>query len=283
MGWIPALLVGLSVGADPSDIAQLSGTWRVTTLVENGKALSAKQIAASYVADQIVTIDGPTISYRTPEMIDPVRRPFVINAKAEPKQIDIIGGEKGREVQGIYGLFGDSLMICLPTADAHAGRPTEFTSQPDSEHVILVLKRVGAAAPAASAPAGVKAVGQATPAAAKPAAPAAPARTPLKAEMLVGTWGHQTDDAVAYTTLNADGTFSTNMSWKSGFKKTFNPDVRSSGTWKLEGGNLLFTINASTSSERRNQIYTFRVVSLEGNEIVTVDGMGRLKRDWKVR
>src|SRR4051794_4306088 len=98
MGWIPALLIGFGVAADPNDLAQMNGAWRVTALVENGKALTTQQITASYVADQTVTIDGPTIAYRSPEMIEAVRRPFTINPQAEPKEIDIIGGQNGRVV-----------------------------------------------------------------------------------------------------------------------------------------------------------------------------------------
>jgi len=283
MGWILLLVAGLA--AQPDDYAQLNGNWRVTALVENGKALTAKQIQANFVADQIVTFDGPTISYRAPDMIDPVRRPFTLNAKAEPKEIDMIGGQGGREVKGIYGVFGDSMMICFPTADNHTGRPTEFSSLPDSHHVILTLKRVAASAkptaeaatkPASSQPAVL-------PVQNLPPPPVPVNQTERIRAAILGTWGHQTEDAIAYMTFNPDGTYSSTLNWKSGFKRTFHQDVRSSGNWRLENNTIVVTITASTSAEMRGQIYSARIVSMTANELNTVDGMGRVKRDWKVR
>jgi uncharacterized protein (TIGR03067 family) len=284
MGWI--LLAGLGIAAQqPDDYAQLNGTWRVTALVENGKALTAKQIQANFVADQTVTFDGPTISYRAPDIIDPVRRPFTLNAKAEPKEIDMIGGQGGREVKGIYGVFGDSMMICFPTADSHTGRPSEFSSLPDSHHVILTLKRVAASAKPAEQP--FKATSSqpgVLPVQNLPPAPVPVSSAERIREALLGTWGHQTEDAIAYMTFNPDGTYSSTLNWKSGFKRTFHQDVRSSGNWRLENNNtIVVTITASTSAEMRGQIYSARIVSMTANELNTVDGMGRIKRDWKVR
>jgi uncharacterized protein (TIGR03067 family) len=293
MGWIPVLMLGLGAAADADDYARMNGTWRVSSMVEEGKVLSARQIAANFAADQVITIEGPTITYRSPELVEPVRRPFTLNAKPDPKEIDLIGGPGGRVVKGIYGVFGDSLMICFPTGGSNPARPSEFSSLPDSDHVILTLKRVSAPAttpgvqpipvPFTAPKAGPAPAAKASPPA-QPVPVAIPAVPPERyREVLVGTWGHQTDDAVAYTTLNPDGTYSATMNWKSGFKKAFHPDVRSSGTWKVEGNMLMFTITASTSAEMRNHVYSFRIVSISGNEAVTVDGMGRLKRDWKVR
>lgn len=285
MEWILLACLGM-VGAQPNDYAQLNGTWRVTALVENGKSLTATQIQANFVSDQTVTFDGPTLTYRAPDRIDPVRRPITLNVNAEPKEIDLIGSERGREVKGIYGVFGDSMMICFPTAESHTGRPTEFTSLPDSGHVIITLKRVSASSklPAAQ-PFTVTSSEQAkVPVQNLPPAPVPVSSAERIREALLGTWGHQTEDAIAYMTFNPDGTYSSTMNWKAGFKRSMYKDVRSSGNWRLENNNtIVVNITASTSAEMRGQVYSARIVSMTANELNTIDGMGRMKRDWKVR
>ena len=64
------------------------------------------------------------------------------------------------------------------------------------------------------------------------------------------------------------------MTWKDNFKKMFHQDVRSDGTWKLQDGVVLAKIDTSTDKERRGQIHSFRVRSINSTELVAVDANG---------
>jgi hypothetical protein len=101
-------------------------------------------------------------------------------------------------------------------------------------------------------------------------------------DQLIGTWGHQTDDRVSYTTLNSDGTFSSTLTWKRGFRKMFHGDVRNSGTWKVEDGSFVVHVTASTDSKQQNQLFVSRISSIDGRQAVFVDQNGRPRTEWKV-
>jgi hypothetical protein len=83
-------------------------------------------------------------------------------------------------------------------------------------------------------------------------------------------------------TFNPDGTFSSTRTWKKGFQRVFHEDVRSSGTWKVENGIVIINITASTEPDLRNQIYSYRISSITPNDVVYVDQLGQVRREWKV-
>src|SRR5262249_815633 len=152
--------------------------------------------------------------------------------------------------------------------------PTEFSAKAGSPNLLITLKRVKAATPAAVA-------------VPVPLQPAQPAPVKLKDDdlrkLLVGTWGHQDDDWLTYFTVNGDGTFTSIRNYKKKFGKLFHEDIRSSGTWKLTDGMMYATITGSSDSELRGQIYSFRVRTISPTEVIYVDQFGRLRREWKVR
>jgi hypothetical protein len=137
-----------------------------------------------------------------------------------------------------------------------------------------VFKRVPAKAPAAI---------NAPPAQPLPQLPAAPKVADDMRKALIGTWGHRTDDAVSYYTLNADGTFGAVVEWKKFMKRTFNDDLRASGTWKLDNGVIIVTLTTSTEDNLRGQIFSWRVTNLGQSDLIAIDGQGRMRREWRVR
>lgn len=275
------------------DTKSMQGKWKVVTVLEDGKSLTEQDIATKLVADGYFTMEGLIISMLPPGQFEAKKIPFVLNSKAEPKTIDLMGTTKVGAT-GIYLHSGDSLMICLPGPTEKA-RPTDFSNQPGSHRILLVLHRASAAAkttasasPTSAAPANPTP----TPAPAASTAPvtivyqqlpAAPSTQQEMRSKLIGTWGHQTEESINYYTLNADGTFSTTIDWKSGIKNTFKHDQRTSGTWVLENGVIVATIKASTEKNLTNQVFSWRVTNLSDKNLVAIDNQGKARYEWRVR
>jgi uncharacterized protein (TIGR03067 family) len=264
----------ISLGDGPQDVKAFQGKWKVTAVFEDGKSLSEKEIASQLFVDGTINIDGPVITFLGVGSFEPRKLGFTVNAQAEPKAINLVGTTKTGS-KGIYLVDGDSLMVCLAGSN-EGDRPRDFGAGAGSGQVLLVFKRAKDKENAIVAHSAdqTKRV---------PQLPAAPTSQDEMRKSLIGTWGHQNDDAVMYYTLNADGTFSTVTEWKSGLKKAFNDNIRASGTWKLENGIIIATVTAATESNMRNQIYSWRITNLGPSNLIAIDGQGRLRQEWRVR
>jgi uncharacterized protein (TIGR03067 family) len=68
---------------------------------------------------------------------------YKLDSSKKPAEIDLTATEgslEGKVFPSIYKLNGDTLEICRSQPDQK--RPTEFTSKKETDHVLLVLKRV---------------------------------------------------------------------------------------------------------------------------------------------
>lgn len=102
--------------------------------------------------------------------------------------------------------------------------------------------------------------------------------------MLIGTWGHQTDDLIVKATLNADSTFTVVTTHKSGLKKVFDHEERTSGKWLLKDGTVTFTATASTERGKIGQVNSYRITSISDSEVLYVDNLsGQRRIEWKLR
>ncbi len=282
------------------DTKAIQGRWKIVTVLENGKTLTEQEIATHMVADGSFTVDGLVINLLPPGQFTPKSIPFVLNSTTEPKSIDLMGTTKIGS-KGIYLLSGDSLMLSLPSPTQNI-RPTDFGNTPGSGRVLIVLNRVRGVAVTTPSPAvtptTLPGTGPATTtAAARPAitpawtpVPAVPSTVPAVTntmdemkKKLVGTWGHQTEEAVTYYTLNADGTFSAVVDYKEGLRNAFKEDIRSSGTWRLENGVIVVTLTTSTDKNLRGQIFSWRITNMGDRDLIAVDNQGKLRHEWKVR
>lgn len=131
----------LSAGGDDEavkkDRKQMAGTWRVISYEREGKKTSAEQLEKTR---SIISADGKAMVQREGKTI--ARGSIKIDPTKKPKQSEATyteGELKGKTVQGIYEVDGDDMRICfsLPGKD----RPTEFSSKPDSGHVLITYKR----------------------------------------------------------------------------------------------------------------------------------------------
>jgi uncharacterized protein (TIGR03067 family) len=269
-----AMFLAVSLAGGTDELKPLQGKWKVAAVFEDGQSLPERDIATHLFADGTITIDGPVISFLAMGAFEPKKIAYTVDSRAEPKTIDLVGTSKVGS-KGIYVASGDSLMVCLPGV-AETSRPRDFGAAKGSGRTLIVFKRDSGKEVA---------VVNASDTAVKPI-PKLPAPPKVEDDMrkaLIGTWGHQTEDAVTYYTLNADGTFGSVVEWKKAIKRTFNDDVRSSGTWRLENGVIVATVSTSTDAHLRNQVFSWRITNLGTADLIAVDGQGRLRHEWRVR
>lgn len=238
----------------------LDGTWEIAQVIDNGRVVDPAEVLRTYAADGRVVIRGQQVELVVPGIFQRKTMPFAVDASRSPMTFDMAGAEKtgGR---GIFLASKDSLFICLAPRDRP--RPTGFSSPSGSGNLLVTLNRAAAA----------------------PALPQLPPPPNYQDEqirkLLVGTWGHQDEQSVNMMTLNADGTATMTTQWRDQFKQMFHQDVRSSGKWKVQDGVVTLAIDTSTDNERRGQSGSFRVRSINGNEMAAVDYEGRVRQEWK--
>jgi uncharacterized protein (TIGR03067 family) len=241
----------------------LDGTWEISAVIDNGRVVEPTDVLLNYAADGRVIIRGQTVELVVPMTFQRKRLPFVVDNTKSPMSVDLAGAEKtgGR---GIFLASKDSLVLCLSSRDR--GRPAAFASLPGSGSLLVTLKHISAGD--SSSP--------------SPGPPSVPSyEDDQLRRMLIGTWGHQDADSIHYITLNGDGSLSATMTWKDKFKQMFHQDVRSSGTWKVLDGVVITNITTSTDKERRGQVGSFRVRSINASELVAVDHNGQVRQEWK--
>ncbi|WP_020471129.1 TIGR03067 domain-containing protein [Zavarzinella formosa] len=297
---VATLLLALSMlpAAEGDDLKALAGNWKVVAIFEEGAALSEKEIASELFAEGKISIDGPVISFLPPGAFEKKSVAFVVDKTTEPKQISLVGATKVG-TKGIFMHSGDSLMVCVAGLGEKEA-PKEFGTPKNSGRILMTFKRIkddekDVPVPHRPAPTAVE---EKIPAADPLVAPyqvKAPVFSPIPPpvapvddggkfkKMLVGTWGHQTDETVTYITLNADGSFSMSTTWKRSIKSVFKDDIRTSGEWKLDDGVIVAKVSTSTTKELRGQVYSYRVVRIGESDLVAVDQTGKSRREWKVR
>ncbi len=231
-------------------------------MIDNGRVVEPTEVLLNYAADGRVVIRGQQVELLVPMTYQRKVLPFVVDATKSPMTFDLAGAEKtgGR---GIFMASKDTLFLCL--SSRNQGRPTSFASPPGSGNLLVTLRR---AASNGNSP--------------LPAPPTVPSyQDDQLRRMLVGTWGHQDAESIHYIALGDDGTLNTVTTWKDQFKQLFHQDVRSSGTWQVQNGLVILTIANSTDNERRGQVGSFRVRTINGSELTAVDFNGQVQQEWK--
>jgi uncharacterized protein (TIGR03067 family) len=117
------------------ELQQLEGTWVRMSIEVNGEKKSDAEAKS-----QRLTITGEKYTLK---IGDQTRQGTLkVDPTKKPKTIDIIASEgpnKGKTLQGIYELDGDTLKYCV--APPGSERPTEFVSKPGSGYGLYVNKR----------------------------------------------------------------------------------------------------------------------------------------------
>jgi uncharacterized protein (TIGR03067 family) len=256
------LVVSLVLNAGSLSAQSLDGTWEITTVIDNGRVVEPTEVLLNYAADGRVVIRGQQVELVVPMTYQRKALPFIIDGSKSPMTFDMAGAEKtgGR---GIFMASKDSVLLCLAGRDQ--GRPTSFASPPGSGNLLVTLRRAAGGN--------------------NPQLPAPPSIPSYQDEqlrrMLVGTWGHQDAESIHYITLSEDGSMNSLMTWKDQFKQLFHQDVRSTGTWQVQNGLVILTISNSSDNERRGQVASFKVRTINGSELTAVDFNGQVRQEWK--
>jgi uncharacterized protein (TIGR03067 family) len=118
------------------ELKRFEGTWVYESSIASGVKLPEAALKGSTLilkGDRFEMKDA-LATYRGVLAVDPT---------ADPKTLDITfdeGPEKGKSIQGIYKLEGDTYTNCVPLGPKD--RPKEFSSEPGSGQAVSVLKRV---------------------------------------------------------------------------------------------------------------------------------------------
>jgi uncharacterized protein (TIGR03067 family) len=250
--------------SDATKVNSLDGIWQISALIDDGEVLSPKLINERMARDGRLTISGQKIAFTKPGTGEKKEMLFITNPKAQPATIDLGGSDKTSGL-GIYAQAGDTLMVCL-SGPGNAARPTDFSSRDGGNHLLMTLKRLPATEPP------------------RQVVPAKSTVTPEDvSKKLVGTWGHQDSNVIEYITFNSDGTFSVVKNWKRVFRKIFDSQDRSSGTWKVNGETVIMNVTASTESNVQGQVYSYRINTISPTDVVYFDQQGNVRREWRVR
>jgi uncharacterized protein (TIGR03067 family) len=119
------------------DRKQIEGTWRVVALeIDGNKAMEddAKKLAVVNGSDGAWSLrsEDKEISKGT-STIDPTKKPKTIDFTPTD------GGGKDNQYRGIYELGENTRRLCF--APPEKERPTEFSSTPGSQHILVTFER----------------------------------------------------------------------------------------------------------------------------------------------
>jgi uncharacterized protein (TIGR03067 family) len=120
------------------EAARLQGPWKIVSAEIGGKPDAGRLNAQVIIKDDTFTRKISNLIARGTYKIDPTAKPATIDATYTD------GPEKGKTLQGIYALDGDTWKIC------YSQRPTEFSSK--SSQILIVLQREKPPAPVVKAP-----------------------------------------------------------------------------------------------------------------------------------
>jgi uncharacterized protein (TIGR03067 family) len=117
------------------EIERFQGTWKFESIEIGGAKMDVKLFK-----DSRLTIKGDKFSQA--EGKQTTHGTFKVDVTKKPKTLDVTftdGPEKGKTMQGIYELDGDTYKACFDLAGKE--RPTKFESKKGTMVVVEVLKR----------------------------------------------------------------------------------------------------------------------------------------------
>jgi uncharacterized protein (TIGR03067 family) len=138
------MALGLLLGADApkddvkKDKEKLRGTWKAVTVKERGESKEDTE-------DHRLIFSGDGFSVKKGDETI-IKGKFKIDSSKKPKEIDMEITEaskeklKGKTALGIYDLDGDTLKWCA-NEPGGTERPKEFSSDADTKHLLVTLKR----------------------------------------------------------------------------------------------------------------------------------------------
>lgn len=136
---VPCLAIALESVTKAGDDAKkpLQGVWLAQSMEADGKRALAEvfgRMRFTFRFDKLYIV-GNFNDDREEECA------YKVDPTKSPKHLDITFTKEDKTVLAIYEVKGDELKICLRRGISSEGRPTEFATKPDSQLVLLVLKK----------------------------------------------------------------------------------------------------------------------------------------------
>lgn len=136
--FIPSIVMAVHAGDAKTDIEKFQGKWTVVSLVEEGKAVPATELAGFEITIEkdiyTATEKGEVVAkYRF--KLDPTKKPATIDFTA------LIGKDKEKTTElGIYAFDKDQLKMCVD--ETGKLRPNVFEGKGTEKCSVIVLKKV---------------------------------------------------------------------------------------------------------------------------------------------
>jgi uncharacterized protein (TIGR03067 family) len=128
-----------------AELERMEGTWQSVSITVDGTELLADDVESGRMT---FTADGKW-SFKAKDPSENDEGTFTVDPTKSPKAADFVSmGEKhkGMRTLDIYELDGDTMKVCYVFVDPAKGeakeRPTKFSSEKGSGHILLVAKRV---------------------------------------------------------------------------------------------------------------------------------------------
>jgi uncharacterized protein (TIGR03067 family) len=136
--FIPITVIGAYAGDEKGDLEKFQGKWTVVSLVEEGKAVPAAELAGFEITIEkdiyTATEKGEVVAkYRF--KLDPTKKPAAVDLTP------LLGKEKEKAVElGIYTFDKDQLKLCVDETGKF--RPSVFEGKGTETCSVIVLKKV---------------------------------------------------------------------------------------------------------------------------------------------
>jgi len=260
---------------------ELKGNWQAVELVDNGRVMAADAIPGWLPSGGKIDIVDNTIVFSSPKDGQRHARVFSIDATTLPRQLNIF--EQGKATgHGIYRIEDGRLAVCLSPV-TESPRPDDFSAREGSKRVLIVFSRTESKASSSTVPA------QPVSATAPLNLPAPPAVRPLTdveiRQMLPGTWKCGDMYGAFFVTLDKNGIYSTYRETveTSAFQKVFRKLPLSSGTWKLNNGQVVLQSTSAVYADRLYKSFPFTVRSVNSTNMEFVDYAGNVGKAVRVQ
>lgn len=275
-----ALFPGSSFAALDPSYQELQGAWQVVELVDNGRVVQPDAIPAWLPSGGRMEFVDNTIVFTAPQDGKRHARVISIDAATYPRQINVIDDDQVAG-HGIYRIDDGRLVVCL-TPPWETSRPTDYSAQEGSRRVLMVLVRPNSEP---IAPTTLAKVAPTTSVTVLPPPPAVPASLPATAKpltnadtdaLLPGSWKINDAHGAFYLNLDRGGTFSTYRETveTSAYQKVFKKLPLSSGTWKLNNGQVILMCTSSVLADRVYKSFPFTIRSIAATQLDYVDYAG---------
>jgi len=132
---------GVSAGDTKKDQERLQGTWKATRVTVNGT-----EVPGEVLKSITVTIRGNEINtaFKGDDQDMNQKAGFKLDPSKKPKQIDLVpedGPEKGKRLEGIYEIEGDTFRMAIAPPVGGGKRPENFNAGEGSTAFVMTFQR----------------------------------------------------------------------------------------------------------------------------------------------